>query len=150
MSDKLLDAKHFASAPVGSAPEAAPAADGTAGDGVTAENAVDWSLLAGSTPRLRHRIRQVLLLARLKPFDTQNELGRSMERYRRAALTAVASGAAKGMAVLTALITVPLTVGYLGMERYGLWMTISSVIAMLAFADLGLGNGLMNVLSEAN
>jgi O-antigen/teichoic acid export membrane protein len=73
-----------------------------------------------------------------------------MERYRRAALTAVASGAAKGMAVLTALITVPLTVGYLGMERYGLWMTISSVIAMLAFADLGLGNGLMNVLSEAN
>ena len=73
-----------------------------------------------------------------------------MERYRRAALTAVASAAAKGFAVLANLIVVPLTVTYLGMERYGLWMTISSVIAMLVFADLGMGNGLMNAVSEAN
>jgi len=48
------------------------------------------------------------------------------------------------------LITVPLTVNYLGAERYGLWMTISSVIALMSFADLGLGNGLVNAISHAD
>ena len=119
MPDNLLDANHTTGAPVGSLRESGRTAHGTGGGVVPASDAVQWSPLAASSPRLSGRIRQILLLARLKPFDTQNELGRSMERYRRAALTAVASAAAKGMAVLTALITVPLTVGYLGMERYG-------------------------------
>jgi O-antigen/teichoic acid export membrane protein len=48
------------------------------------------------------------------------------------------------------LISVPLTIGYLGKERYGLWMTMSSAVAILGFADLGMGNGLVNVISEAN
>ena len=47
-------------------------------------------------------------------------------------------------------MSVPLTVHYLGHERYGLWMTISAVVAMLGFVDLGLGNGLLNGISEAN
>jgi O-antigen/teichoic acid export membrane protein len=57
---------------------------------------------------------------------------------------------ARGVSIITALVSVPLTLNYLGQERYGLWMTISSVIAMLGFADLGLGNGLLNLISEAN
>ncbi len=48
------------------------------------------------------------------------------------------------------MISVALTVKYLGAERYGLWATISSVLALLAFADLGLGNGLVNVIAEAH
>lgn len=47
-------------------------------------------------------------------------------------------------------ISVPLTLRYLGTERYGLWMTISSVIAVLGFSDLGLNNGLLNGISQAN
>lgn len=76
--------------------------------------------------------------------------GRSKERYRRIGLTTFTSALAKGVTVLTALISVPLTVGYLGVERYGLWMTITSVIAIMAFADLGIGNGLTNAIIKAN
>ncbi len=96
------------------------------------------------------RIRAMKHLLRLKPFDTSTEQGRSRERYRRAALTTFASVTAKAVTVLTALITVRLTVRYLGTERYGLWMTITSVVAMMAFADLGIGNGLLNCISEAH
>ncbi len=94
--------------------------------------------------------RQGALLIRFKKFDTATPEGRSKERYRRAALTSLAQGAAKGVAVLTMLISVPLTLTYLGPERYGMWMTISSVILMIGFADLGMGLGLLNAVSEAH
>ena len=51
---------------------------------------------------------------------------------------------------MTALISVPLTVGYLGTDRYGMWITISSMTALLMIADLGVGNGLLNAVSEVN
>ena len=86
----------------------------------------------------------------LKEFDVSTPEGRSRERYRRAALTAVSSAGAKVVTVITMLIAVPLTLHYLGPERYGLWMTISSIVAMMGFADLGMGLGLMNAISEAH
>jgi len=46
------------------------------------------------------------------------------------------------------IITVPLFLKYLGKERYGLWMVISSMVSMLSFADFGLSNGLLTALSE--
>lgn len=86
----------------------------------------------------------------LQPFETSTDEGRSRERYRRVALTAAGSVVSKGVTILTGLISVPLTVHYLGVERYGLWMTISSSVALLSFADLGLGNGLLNAISKAD
>jgi O-antigen/teichoic acid export membrane protein len=65
-------------------------------------------------------------------------------------LTGVAAVVAKVMSVVSLLVTVPLTLGYLGPERYGMWMTISSLVAMMSFADLGIGNGLLNAVSDAN
>lgn len=82
--------------------------------------------------------------------DYATEQGRADERHRRALLSALASVAAKVLSVLTALISVPLTLHYLGAERYGMWLTMSSLVAMLAFADLGVGNGLLNAVAEAN
>jgi O-antigen/teichoic acid export membrane protein len=76
--------------------------------------------------------------------------GRASERYRRVGLTAVTSMAARAVGILAALVAVPLTVHYLGAEQYGLWITITSVTAFLGFADLGLSNGLMNAVSEAD
>jgi O-antigen/teichoic acid export membrane protein len=84
------------------------------------------------------------------PFDPSTPAGRSQERHRRVALTALATAVAKLIGIGTTLISVPLTVGYLGPERYGLWMTITSVVMFLSFADLGMGNGLLNAISEAH
>lgn len=55
----------------------------------------------------------------------------------------------KGVNVLVGFIIVPLTLGYLNTEKYGLWLTISSVIGWLGFFDIGLGHGLRNRLTEA-
>lgn len=100
--------------------------------------------------KLQEKISPVLSVLRFKPFDTSTEDGRSKERYRRVVLTAGGSFVNKGVTLLTGLISVPLTVHYLGAERYGLWMTISSAVAFLTFADLGLGNGLLNAVSKAD
>jgi O-antigen/teichoic acid export membrane protein len=96
------------------------------------------------------KLQQFNIIAKFTAFDTSTEEGRSNERHRRIFLTAAASALAKVISVGTALISIPLTLHYLGTERFGLWMTISSVIAMLGFADLGIGNGLLNAISEAN
>ena len=57
------------------------------------------------------------------------------------------SGRILGIAV--SLVSVPLTVGYLGAERYGAWVTIASMITFLSITDLGLGAGLTNALGKA-
>lgn len=106
--------------------------------------------LTDYTLNLKKKIHQVKSVIRLKPFDTSTDEGRSKERYRRVVLSAGSSFINKVVTTLTSLISVPLTVHYLGVERYGLWMTISSTIAFLTFADLGLGNGLINAVSKAD
>jgi O-antigen/teichoic acid export membrane protein len=99
---------------------------------------------------LRERLGRAAAVMRRTPFDKSTPEGRSQERNRRIALTAVAAAVARGTNILTALISVPLTISYLGAERYGLWMAIISATAVLGFADLGMGNGLLNAVSEAN
>jgi O-antigen/teichoic acid export membrane protein len=65
-------------------------------------------------------------------------------------MTAATLYIAKGLIVLTSFVSLPLTVHYLGTERYGVWLTISSLLLWLALTDFGLaGNALVNVLSEA-
>src|SRR5262249_31721647 len=97
-----------------------------------------------------HRLRQILSVLRLTPFETSTDAGISKERYRRIALTTVTSVAAKGIALVTTLISVPLTVDLLGPEKFGLWMTISSLITVLGFADFGMGNGLLTAICAAH
>jgi O-antigen/teichoic acid export membrane protein len=75
--------------------------------------------------------------------------GGFQRRDRRALLTAATSVAARLTALLVALITIRLTIGYLGAARYGLWMVITSVTAFLAFSDLGVGNAIINRMSAA-
>lgn len=105
--------------------------------------------MKGFADKFWTQLQGIASVVRIAPFDASTAEGRSKERYRRIALTSFAAVAARGVGVLTALITVPLTLHYLGNERYGMWMTISSVIAMIGFADLGIGNGLINAISEA-
>jgi O-antigen/teichoic acid export membrane protein len=57
---------------------------------------------------------------------------------------------AKLVVLATTVLSVPLTFQYLGADRYGLWMTITSLVLFLGFADFGLGNGLASALAEAD
>jgi len=95
------------------------------------------------------KLQRAAALLRFKPFEVSTEEGRSKERLRRAALTALSSGGARAVGMLASLVTLPLTFGYLGPERYGLWMVLLSIIGVMGFADLGIGNGLVNTVSEA-
>lgn len=70
-------------------------------------------------------------------------------RNRRAALTGGTATVARAVQVGTSLIALPLVIHYLGNERFGLWMTISSVLAMANFADFGIGNGVLNTVADA-
>jgi O-antigen/teichoic acid export membrane protein len=103
----------------------------------------------GRITRLLQRLARVLRVIRLRPFDMATPEGRSNERYRRAALTTVTSVGCKCISMLALLVSVPLTIRYLGVERYGMWITITSTVAMFSFADLGVGNGLLSVLADA-
>lgn len=95
------------------------------------------------------RLRGLVSLVRWQPYETDTLAGRTRERQRRIVLTALASALARTIGFLTTLITVPLAIGYLGAERYGLWMTITSLITMVGFLDLGIGNGLISAIAEA-
>lgn len=55
----------------------------------------------------------------------------------------------KGASILINFILVPVSLKFTNTEDYGIWLTISSLITMASFFDLGIGNGLRNKLAEA-
>src|SRR5712671_7611279 len=86
----------------------------------------------------------------LKTLFTRSSVDPGRERYRRAGMTASTSYIANALTLLMGFVSVPLTVNYLGAERYGVWLTISSLLLWVALTDFGLsGYALVNVLSEA-
>ena len=55
----------------------------------------------------------------------------------------------KGCNIVINLAYVPLLITSLDTERYGIWLTITTIVSWIAFFDLGLGNGLRNKLAES-
>jgi len=55
----------------------------------------------------------------------------------------------KGLSIGCQFALVPLTLHYLDKERYGIWLTMASIVGWFSFMDVGIGNGLRNKLSEA-
>lgn len=51
--------------------------------------------------------------------------------------------------IVAHFLVVPLTINYLNAERYGIWLTLSSIIGWVSFFDLGLSNGFRNRFAEA-
>ncbi len=99
----------------------------------------------------RKRIADFCDFDKLRSFLTKKSDDRGRERYRRVSITASTSFVAKALNILISFVSVPLTVHYLGTERYGVWLTISSLLTWMSMTDFGLaGNALVNVLSEAN
>lgn len=101
-------------------------------------------------PVLANNIKAYIKLFRFKSFDTSSEIGRSHERYRLIALSGSSSLLSKFIIAFISLISVPLTINYLGKEAFGLWMVVSSLVVWLQLTDFGIGNGLVNALAEAN
>ena len=55
----------------------------------------------------------------------------------------------KGVSIVVSFLLVPLTLGYVESELYGIWLTISSIVSWLHFLDIGFTNGLKNRLGES-
>jgi|GEM_PF-1314937 len=100
--------------------------------------------------RFLEKIKSQIQLVKHGPYDLSTPEGRDKERTRRIALTALTALVARIIAVITPLITVRITLGYLGTEIYGLWLAVSSFFHMVTYADLGLGSGLQTELSRAS
>jgi O-antigen/teichoic acid export membrane protein len=84
-----------------------------------------------------------LTLSRSSPRDHR-------ERRSRGIFQGTASGVAgKVLGIIVSVVSVPLTVGYLGKERYGAWVTIATVLTFLSVTDLGLGYSLTNALAKS-
>ena len=54
----------------------------------------------------------------------------------------------KPVSIVLGLIYTPLLLQYLGDEKYGLWATIISVISWINYCDIGVGNGLRNLVTR--
>lgn len=55
----------------------------------------------------------------------------------------------KCVSILVSLQVVPLTIGYVNPTKYGIWLTLSSIIAWLSYFDLGFAHGFRNRFAEA-
>ena len=55
----------------------------------------------------------------------------------------------RAVGLMVSAISLPLTVRYLGPQRYGIWVTVSTAVVMLSVTDLGIANSLTNSISRA-
>jgi len=71
------------------------------------------------------------------------------ERSVKAKKNILASLVIRGCSIAISLLLVPLTINYVNASRYGIWLTLSSIVAWLSFFDIGLTQGLRNKFAEA-
>ena len=76
-------------------------------------------------------------------------LNKGQKRSVKAKKNILASFLIKGTSILIGFYMVPLTIGYVDKEQYGVWLTLSSVVGWFSFFDIGLGSGLRNKLALA-
>ena len=80
---------------------------------------------------------------RLKLFGSDNK------RTERASKNVLVKFISTVVALLISFIIVPMVLGFVGKEEYGIWLTISSIVSWFSYFDIGLGNGLRNKLAVA-
>src|SRR5690606_22879353 len=70
-------------------------------------------------------------------------------RSRAVGLFFATSVSARAIGISCQLLQVPVAIKALGTEAFGLWMTLTGIATMIAFADFGVGQGAQNKLAEA-
>ena len=75
--------------------------------------------------------------------------GTEHERTTKLKYNVLLSAIFRAISVGANLLLVPLTLDYLSPVKYGIWLTLGSILAWIGYFDIGLGSGLRNRLSEA-
>jgi len=78
--------------------------------------------------------------------EEQTISGHSYRHILKGISTAIAG---RGVAILANFFAIPLTIRYLGSERYGVWVTLTSILSYLTIFDLGIGSTAINGISDA-
>lgn len=78
-----------------------------------------------------------------------NKVNKGHGRSVKAKKNIIASFFIKGLGISISLVLVPLTINYINPSRYGIWLTISSIVGWFSFFDIGLTQGLRNKFAEA-
>lgn len=55
----------------------------------------------------------------------------------------------RAISILVSLQIVPITINYINPTQYGIWLTLSSIVAWISYFDLGFANGFRNKFAEA-
>jgi O-antigen/teichoic acid export membrane protein len=85
---------------------------------------------------------------KIRTFIT-SKINRSNERSTNTIKNIIASFGIKGVSIIVQLLLVPMTINYVNPTQYGIWLTLSSIVAWFSFLDIGFGNGLRNRFAEA-
>lgn len=78
-----------------------------------------------------------------------DKINKGHDRSIKAKKNIIASFFIKGLSIAISLVLVPLTIDYINPSRYGIWLTLSSIVAWFSFFDIGLTQGLRNKFAEA-
>ena len=89
------------------------------------------------------------MLNRCIPASINSFFTRGHRRSVKAKKNILASFLLRGTGVVISFALVRVTLDYLDVTKYGIWLTLSSVIHWLVFFDVGLGNGLRNKFAQA-
>lgn len=61
----------------------------------------------------------------------------------------LASSILRIISIAISLLVVPATINYINAERYGIWLTLSSIIAWLSYFNFGFSSGFRNKFAES-
>jgi len=89
-----------------------------------------------------------IFLAKIRQSFT-NFFTKGHKRTLEAKKNIATSFAIKGISIAINLALVPLTIHYINPTQYGIWLTLSSIVAWFSFFDIGFGHGLRNRFAEA-
>ena len=82
-------------------------------------------------------------------FDNKSALSKNQERTKNTMIHIFFSLCLKAINIAVNFLLVPMSIGFIGSEKYGIWLAISSIFTWFSLFDLGFGHGLRNKLTES-
>lgn len=79
----------------------------------------------------------------------KNYINGGQERSSLAKKNIIVSFFAKIVSIVISLLIVPITINYINTEQYGIWLTLSSIVAWISYFDMGFAHGFRNRFAEA-